>query len=339
MSTKTPRIHSRYALKTAAALLLFLTCTLLAEAGTRSQANIRAAHPADDFGLRGAVSIADRYAVLADITYGTANNVSLKLDVYKALATSSHPRQTLIYFHGGGWKDERTKALGTLYFLPFLYMGWNVVNVDYRPSGVSLAPAAVEDCLCALRWVIRKAKNYDFDPTRLVLMGHSAGGHLALTTGMIPLGDTGLGAPCAAEDMDAKENPLPSFKIAAIINWFGITDVADVATGANLRGSAVRWIGNQSNRESVAKAVSPLTYVRAGVPPVVTVHGTKDPRVPYSQSVRLHESLGAAHVPNLLISVPDGKHGFFGTKVIVSAYRQIFNFLNEQGLQVQAHAE
>jgi hypothetical protein len=70
--------------------------------------------------------------------------------------------------------------------MPWFEMGWNVVNVEYRLGKVALAPAAVEDCLCALRYIAAQAKTYDIDTTRLVVTGESAGGHLALTTGMIP---------------------------------------------------------------------------------------------------------------------------------------------------------
>ena len=89
------------------------------------------------------------YRVVPNITYLTANNWEAKLDVYQARgAPASSP--TLIYFHGGGWTGG---------FLPYLEMGWNVVNVEYRLAKVSLAPAAVEDGLCALRWVYRNAKD------------------------------------------------------------------------------------------------------------------------------------------------------------------------------------
>ena len=85
-----------------------------------------------------------------------------------------------------------------LRLLPYLEMGWSVVNVSYRLGPVSLAPAAVEDCLCALRWVIRNAEQYNFDPARIVVMGSSAGGHLSLTTGMVP---ASAGSPGSAPAM------------------------------------------------------------------------------------------------------------------------------------------
>ena len=53
--------------------------------------------------------------------------------------------------HGGGWLFG-SKEDSVLYLLPYLQMGFAVVNVEYRMGSVSLAPAAVEDCLCALHW-------------------------------------------------------------------------------------------------------------------------------------------------------------------------------------------
>src|SRR5438477_8117682 len=106
----------------------------------------------------------------------------------------------------------------TLFRSPYLEMGWAVVNVEYRLARASLAPAAVEDCRCALRWVIKNAKDYNFDINRIVVTGHSAGGHLALTTGMLP----------ASAGLDRECHGPEELKVAAIINWYGITDVNDL---------------------------------------------------------------------------------------------------------------
>ena len=76
-------------------------------------------------------------------------------------------------------------------------------------------------------------------------------------------------------------------KVAAIINWYGITDVNDMLSGPNARAYAVQWLGSPPNREAIAKSVSPLTYVRADLPPILSIQGDADPIVPYSQNVRL----------------------------------------------------
>jgi acetyl esterase/lipase len=118
------------------------------------------------FGQNLSGSITAPYRIVPNITYVTANNYEAKLDVYSRSDTQT-PQPTIIYIHGGGWTGG-TKETQLFNLFPYLEMGWNAVNVEYRLARVSEAPAAVEDCLCALRWVIRNAKQYGFDTTKLV---------------------------------------------------------------------------------------------------------------------------------------------------------------------------
>ena len=267
-----------------------------------------------------ALHILGSYRVVPNITYLIANNWEAKLDVYQARDATT-PNPTLVYFHGGGWVAG-SKEASSLIFLPFLSMGWNVVNVEYRLAKVSLAPAAVQDALCALRWVYRNAKEYNVDSNRLVLMGNSAGGHLALTTGMSP----------ASESLDSLCPGSEELKVAAIINWYGITDVNELLAGANVRSFAVAWLGGMANREDIAKRVSPLTYVRAGLPPIISIQGDADPTVPYSQNVRLHQALDRAGSRNEFVTIPGGKHGGFSDTEMATAYAAIRGFLNKQNI-------
>ena len=266
-----------------------------------------------------AVGLIDRYQVLPNITYATQNNYQSKLDVYKQRDSSTRP--TLIYIHGGGWTGG-TKETSVMSLMPWFEMGWNVVNVEYRLARVSLAPAAVEDCLCALRWIGANASKYGIDPNRLVVTGESAGGHLALTTGMIP--------ESAGLDRECPGGPLP--KVAAIINWYGITDVGDLLDGPNRRTYAVAWLSSLQNRSEIASRVSPLTYVRAGLPPVLTIHGDADPTVPYTHALRLQEALERAGVQHQLVTIPGGKHGGFSPDERVRIYTAIGEFLAKNKL-------
>ena len=272
------------------------------------------------FGQGLSTSVTAPYRIVPNITYVTANNFEAKLDVYSRTDTQA-PQPTIIFIHGGGWTGG-AKETQTFSLMPYLEMGWNAVNVEYRLARVSLAPAAVEDCLCALRWVIRNAKQYGFDTTKLVVSGGSAGGHLALTTGMIPA-SAGLDRQCPGTE---------ELKVAAIVDWYGITDVADLLDGENMRTYAVQWLGNMPNRVEIAKRVSPLTYVRAGIPPIISIQGDADPVVPYSHSVRLQQALEKAGVDHELVTIPGGKHGNFTRTENQRAYAAIKAFLGKHGL-------
>jgi len=52
--------------------------------------------------------------------------------------------------------------------------------------------------------------------------------------------------------------------VAAIVNYFGITDVPDVLAGKNRQDWAVKWFGDLENRAELAKRLSPMTHVRNG---------------------------------------------------------------------------
>jgi acetyl esterase/lipase len=256
----------------------------------------------------------------ADVVYLTANNFELKLDVYRRKDVKT-PQPTVLYIHGGGWGGGSRNSI--LYLItPWFEMGFNVVNVEYRLTKVSPAPAAVEDCLCALKFVAARASQYGFDANKIIVSGESSGGHLALATGMVPASE-GL-------DRECPNGSLP--KVAAIVDFYGITDVNDLLEGPNQKSYAVSWIGSRVDREAVAKRMSPLTYVRAGLPPIIMIQGDADPIVPYSHSTRLNDALEKAGVPHQLITVPGGKHGNFTGDEYVTVYSGVRQFLAKYDL-------
>jgi len=264
--------------------------------------------------------VGNDYRILAGVTYLTANNWEAKMDLYLP-RYSPGPTPVVMYIHGGGWVGG-SKETSLFSILPYLEMGWAVVNVEYRLGRISLAPAAVEDCRCALRWVIGHAKEYNMDASKIVVTGHSAGGHLSLTTGMLPA-SAGLERQCPGGE---------ELKVAAIVNWYGITDVGDLLDGPNMKTYAVAWMGSLPNRDEIARRVSPLNYVRAGLPPILTIHGDADPTVPYTHALRLREALDKAGVSNELLTIPGGKHGGFTREQMLKIYASIREFLGKHGL-------
>ncbi len=270
--------------------------------------------------MRIGAQMTSSHRVMPGVRYLRASGFDATMDVYISRSTVRAP--TLVYFHGGGWVGG-SKEGAMPHVLPYLAMGWTVVNVAYRLAPEALAPAAVEDVRCALRLVFERAENYNVDTTRVVLSGHSAGGHLSLIAGMLPV-SAGLDRQCAGTD--------EIMRVAAVVNWYGITDVVDILDGPNMQEYAVIWLGSMMDRETVAKRVSPLTYVRTGLPPVITIHGDADTVVPYSHAVRLHDALAKAGVPNELVTIPGGGHGGFGQVQNTRAFTAIEAFLTKHGV-------
>src|SRR5262245_56301739 len=269
-------------------------------------------------------TLLNNYAVTPNVTYLTANNYEAKLDVYVPRGIAgAHP--TVMFIHGGGWVGG-SKEGSVLSLLPYFEMGFAVVNVEYRLGRVSLAPAAVEDCRCALRWVIQHAKEHNFDTSKIVVTGSSAGGHLALTTGML--------TPAAGLD---RQCPGPEdLKVAAIVNWYGITDVVDLLDGPNQKTYAVAWLGSLPNREEVARRVSPMQYVRKDLPPILTIHGDADPTVPYAHATKMLAALQKAGVAATLHTVPKGGHGRFPAAEQIKAFDAVREFLAKYGMPRRA---
>jgi len=199
------------------------------------------------------------------------------------------------------------------------------------------APAAVEDCRCALRWIYRNAERFNVDVNRIVVTGNSAGGHLSLTTGMVTA-DAGLDRQCPGDrnrTWSTGTTSMADLQVAAIINWYGIADVVGLMEGPpGTSGNFTEaWLGSRSDRADVARRVSPLTYVRNGLPPVLSIHGDADSIVPYDHSVRLHEALERAGVPNELVTIEGGGHGGFSREENLRIYGSIRDFLAQHGLR------
>jgi acetyl esterase/lipase len=270
-------------------------------------------------------AIASEISVVSDVKYGEAAGRSLLLDAYvPAVQLGEDPwteytagyKPTLLYFHGGGW-SQGDKVSRSLLVLPYLQKGWCVVNADYRLlDSATNVMDCVRDSRAALKWIYDNAQKYRFDTTRIVVSGESSGGHLALMTGMAVNGDT------FAEEPGSR--PL---RVAAIVNWFGITDVGAAVKFWKSEEFAQKIVGRNPDRETFYKTVSPVTHVGQNSPPVLTVHGDADVSVPLEQANLLHTALQKHGVKNKLIIIPGKKHGNFSGPDLTRAFGEIWQFL------------
>ncbi|MBI5726324.1 MAG: alpha/beta hydrolase [Ignavibacteriales bacterium] len=257
------------------------------------------------------------YNAFIDVPYQTYDTQTVKLDIYQPKKDGLHPM--MMWFHGGGWR-KGSKDSVTSQLTPYLEAGFVVVNVQYRKLGEALAPAAVQDTRCALAFMLKNAEKYGVDKEKIVLSGTSSGGHLALITGMLP----------SHSKVDVPYSRDVDFKVAVIVNNYGITDVKDILSGENRKGFGVDWLGKQENREEIAESVSPLTHARKDNPAIITIHGDADPTVPYSHAVRLKKALDEAGVVNTLYTVAGGGHGSFSDEDKYLVYNEIVSFVNKQ---------
>jgi acetyl esterase/lipase len=238
------------------------------------------------------------------------------LDVLTPTAKTTTPRPAVLVFHGGGWVHTGKETAYTSLCLPYLERGFVVVNAEYRVASEAVAPAAVTDALNAAQWLFQHAKQYNIDPKRVVVTGGSAGGHLALMVGMTP----------KSADLG------PVSPIAAIIDGYGPTDVVDLLNGPHHQDWATQWIPAQPNRTELARRLSPLTYVRTGLPPIFIAQGEEDHTVPPEQSIRLKNALDLEGVTNEIDIVPNAKHGF-SREQWGPLDQKIFDFLKAHGIE------
>ncbi|MGN6418189.1 MAG: alpha/beta hydrolase fold domain-containing protein [Pseudobacter sp.] len=260
------------------------------------------------------------YTSQIDVVYTKGKDWEQKLDLYLP-ANTGKPTAVLINIHGGGW-NHGTKESQTG-FSTFFKMNFAVCNIEYRLTGQATAPAAVEDARCALIYLIKNARALNIDVNRIVIMGGSAGGHLALMAGLLG-NDHRFDGNCPG---------VENVKVAAIIDKYGITDVNDWAYGTNITSkSATRWLGDKAKDPAFIKSVSPINFVNKNNPPVFIVHGDADPTVPYQQSVDLHKKLVEAGVKTEFMTIEGGKHGGFPKEKASELNRAIAKFLVDLGI-------
>lgn len=255
----------------------------------------------------------DWVSVEPNIKYSTYPETVL--DVFQSKKSSGAKRVGVLVIHGGGWTGGTKERVFERLCLPFLEKGYVVANVEYRLAKAALAPAAVVDVLQAAEWFRTNAQKYGVDKNKIIVTGDSAGGHLALMVGMTP--------------KQAKFGPVG--KIAAVINWYGITDVQDQLEGVNMRTYATTWVPDSlPDRQELARRVSPRTWVRKDLPPILTIHGDADPVVPYEHGVDLTKELRNAGADAELLPVHQGAHGNFPPADTDLIWRTIFDFLEKR---------
>ncbi|WP_273240654.1 alpha/beta hydrolase [Hyphomonas atlantica corrig.] len=262
-----------------------------------------------------------------DVEYLQTPQRPLHLDIYLHPNVHTRPTPIILYFHGGGWARGAPPDSWTG-FRHFLSAGYSIATVEYRLSGEAKAPAAVQDARCALKWIGTNSDRLGIDRERIVLFGTSAGGHLALMTGLL----------AETNDIDIPECEQPP-QAAAILDYYGPSDLTKFTSKNGKRHpTIVAFTGAGDEGKRVEELISPINHVSSESSPVFIVHGTDDPTVPIEQSYDLKKSLDEMGVPSTLHVVPQGRHGKFNDTEQLKIQAEVLAFLSDHGIDDNSDA-
>jgi acetyl esterase/lipase len=252
----------------------------------------------------------------------------LTLDLYQP-SPRGMAMPLVVFVHGGGWNGGDTRQAAGFADFPrelanLAAQGYVVASVSYRLAGEARFPAAVQDVKSAIRWLRGRARDFNIDITRAAVWGEGAGGQLAALTGVT----CGV-APF--EPQAAQKEELPSVCVQAVIDWYGATDLQNLAAdnlgqpdAAGFKAAAAGEFQPPPSSDAgsflgcepalcppmAARLASPLAFISATNPPFLIQHGEDDKVIAPRQSQRLHEALRKAGVPAELITYPNVGHNF-----------------------------
>lgn len=253
-----------------------------------------------------------------DVVFAKIGKTHLRLNILLPEKKETETKEKvplIVYIHGGGWKAGSYKNC-LVDWLP--QHGFAVASVQYRLTHKAIFPAQLHDCKAAIRWLRAHADEYNFDAKRIGVTGTSAGGHLALMVGLTN-GNKEL-------EGTVGENLDQSSAVSAVVDYYGATNfIVRSSTQPHKTekpGSVVFSLlgGAVSEKTDLAKLASPEFHISQDDPPILILHGDKDPVVPFNQSVIFEKAAKTAGLNVTLQAVPEAGHG--GKAIFTKEYRQ-----------------
>ena len=250
----------------------------------------------------------DLSVTMLNVSYGT--DAQQKMDIYLPANRSSTNTKVIIMIHGGGW-NTGDKADFNEYVdsLKKREPSYAIFNINYRLANTpDIFPAQEQDVKAAVEFIYNKRQEYQVSD-KFVLVGASAGAHLALLQGY---------------------KYLTPVKPKAIINFFGPTDL--VALYNNPPNPFVQPTllsvtgGTPATNNAIYTQSSPINFVSSQSPPTMILHGGIDIVVSPSQSVSLDTKLLIAGITHQYVFYPTEGHGWVGAN-LTDSFNKIQAFL------------
>lgn len=229
--------------------------------------------------------------LLHDVEYANVGGVSLRLDASLPQGPGLAP--AIIIVHGGGWVAGDRKWNVEPLFEPLTDAGFAWFSISYRlAKDVTQFGVAIDDVQSAIRFVKAHAAQYGVDPSRVALVGESAGGQLAAMAAL---------------------RREPGTKVKAVVALYTPTDLVSLAKSSDYVPKSIRDSVRGTPWEGLVLAglaqLSPVNHVQSGMPPFLFIHGTADSLVPYQQSVDMCDRMRKAGATCEIVPVEGGGHG------------------------------
>jgi acetyl esterase/lipase len=284
-------------------------------------------------------------------TYKTTGDLRILADAYRPPDDIIRP--AILYIHGGALIMGHRSWLNPVQARKYLYAGYAIISIDYRLAPQAKLNHIIEDLDDAYRWVRAEGpKLFRIDPNRIAIVGHSAGGYLALMAGF-------------------RLNPRP----AAVVSFYGYGDIAgewysrpdpfynrqpvvtkeaaDRAVGTRLiaedeagkrapfylytrqQGLWLREVvGHDPDKErTVFDSLCPVRNVTKSYPPTLLLHGDRDTDVPFEQSVLMAKELDRHGVQHEFIPMAGRGHVFdmdMSDPMVAAAFDRVLSFLKQR---------
>jgi len=227
-------------------------------------------------------------------------------DLYLPASPGPHPIAILI--HGGYWRAQYTLSLMTGLAADLATRGIAAWNIEYRRIGNDGGgwPGTFRDVARATDYLRILAPTQHLDRQRVVSIGHSAGGHLALWLAARPR--IPRDSPIAGTAIPAQDTDHSGLKVQGAISLAGVTDL-ELGWHLHLSNDAVAALLGGTPHEVPERyaAASPAALLPLGLPQIL-VHGTADDSVPLQMSQRYAQSALAAGDPITVIELTDVDH-------------------------------
>jgi alpha-L-fucosidase 2 len=253
-----------------------------------------------------AITIAASSAFALDkqnVEYGHPDGTPLLLDLHVPDGPGPFPAAILV--HGGGFDGGSKSTNVRPLFAPLAGAGCAWFSIDYRLAPKAHFDQAIADVMTAIQWVHAHTGEYHLNPTKIVLIGESAGGLLVNYAG----------------------THIANGQLAAVVDIYGPSDYATLALlrrdhperfdmasisrhAAN--GGGIHFFGvEQLDAAGIAKlhSISPLSGVHKGMPPFLCIHGTADDQVAFEQTPPFCNAIKAVGSNCEIIKVEGGGHG------------------------------